>query len=83
VVIPPVFVSNTARVENSILGPYVSVADEAVIRNSIIRDSIISERAEVNNSRLQSSLIGNHAAVHGVFHHLNVGDSSEIGYSGY
>ncbi len=83
VVIPPVFVSRTARVENSILGPYVSVADKAVIRNSIIRDSIISERAEVNNSRLQSSLIGNHAAVHGVFHHLNVGDSSEIGYSGY
>lgn len=83
VVIPPVFVSRTASVENSILGPYVSVADKAVIKNSIIRDSIISERAEVNNSRLQSSLIGNHAAVHGVFHHLNVGDSSEIGYSGY
>ena len=68
---------------NSILGPYVSVADKAVIRDSIIKDSIISERAEVNNSRLQSSLIGNNAMVHGVFHQLNVGDSSEIGYSGF
>ena len=83
VVIPPVFVSRTATVNNSILGPYVSVADEAVIKDSIIRDSIISERAEVNNSRLQSSLIGNNAMVLGVFHQLNVGDSSEIGYSGF
>jgi glucose-1-phosphate thymidylyltransferase len=83
VVIPPVFVSRTATVKNSILGPHVSVADKAVIKDSIIRDSIISERAEVYNSRLQSSLIGNSAIVHGVFHQLNVGDSSEIGYSGF
>lgn len=83
VVIPPIFVSRSAKVKNSILGPYVSVADKAVIQDSIIRDSIISERAEVNNSRLQSSLIGNSAVVHGVFHQLNVGDSSEIGYSGF
>ncbi len=83
VLIPPVFVSKTATVSNSIIGPYVSVADKAVIRDSIIRDSIISERAEVNNSRLQSSLIGNSTIVHGIFHQLNVGDSSEIGYSGF
>jgi glucose-1-phosphate thymidylyltransferase len=83
VVIPPVFVSKTATVKNSIIGPYVSVADKAVIQDSIIRNSIISERAEVNNSRLQSSLIGNSAVVHGVFRQLNVGDSSEIGYSGF
>ncbi|KPL03411.1 MAG: nucleotidyl transferase [candidate division Zixibacteria bacterium SM1_73] len=83
VIIPPVFISKTAMVKSSILGPYVSVAHKAVIENSIIRDSIISERAVVNNSRLESSLIGNNAEVNGVFHQLNVGDSSEVGYSGF
>lgn len=83
VIIPPVFVSKTAMVRSSILGPHVSVAHQAVIENSIIRDSIISERAVVNNSRLESSLIGNNAEVNGVFHQLNVGDSSEVGYSGF
>ncbi len=83
VIIPPVFVAKTAKVKNSILGPYVSIAHKAVIENSIIRDSIISERAEVSNSRLQSSLIGNSAQVNGVYHQLNVGDSSEVGYSGF
>jgi len=80
VVIPPIFVSESAKVKNSILGPYVSVADKAVIQNSIIRNSIISEQAEVNNCLLESSLIGNNAEVKGVFDKLNVGDSSEIGY---
>jgi glucose-1-phosphate thymidylyltransferase len=83
VVIPPVFVSPSAKVENSILGPFVSVADKAVIENSIIRNSIISERAKVSNCLLDSSLIGNNAEVNGVFDHLNVGDSSEIGYFGF
>jgi glucose-1-phosphate thymidylyltransferase len=80
VVIPPIFVSRSAKVKNSILGPYVSVADKAVIQNSILKNSIISEQAEVNNCLLDSSLIGNNAEVNGVFDKLNVGDSSEIGY---
>jgi glucose-1-phosphate thymidylyltransferase len=83
VIIPPIFVSRSAKIKDSILGPYVSVADKAVIQNSIIRNSIISEQAEVNNCLLDSSLIGNNAEVNGVFHQLNVGDSSEIGYFGF
>ncbi len=77
-VIPPVFVSKSARVENCILGPSVSVADKAVLKNSIIRNSIIGEQARVENSTLDSSLVGNHAKVKGIFRQLNVGDSSEI-----
>ena len=80
IVIPPTFISASAIVEDSILGPYVSVADKAVIKNSIIRNSIISEGAEVNNSLLDSSLVGNNAQVNGNFHKFNVGDSSELGY---
>jgi glucose-1-phosphate thymidylyltransferase len=83
VIIPPIFVSGSAKVKNSILGPHVSVADKAVIENSIIRNSIISEKAKVNDCLLDSSLIGNHAEVKGVFNRLNVGDSSEIGYFGF
>ena len=77
-ILPPVFVSKSARVENCILGPYVSVADKAILRNSIIRNSIIGIQASVENSTLDSSLVGNRAQVKGVFRQLNVGDSSEI-----
>lgn len=77
-ILPPVFVSESAQVENCILGPNVSVADQAVLKNSIIRNSIIGEKARVENTTMDSSLIGNYAQVKGIFRQLNVGDSSEI-----
>lgn len=78
VIVPPVFVAETARVENSIVGPNVSVADGAKVSGSIIRDSIISDEAEIVDSTLDASLIGSRASVRGRFHRLNVGDQSEV-----
>jgi glucose-1-phosphate thymidylyltransferase len=78
VLIPPVFVDPEALVEQSVLGPYVSVAKGARIRGSILRDSIVNEGARVQDILLESSLVGENAVVTGSFQSLNVGDSSEI-----
>lgn len=80
IVIPPVYISPTAKVKNSVIGPYVSVADKAIIEDSVIRDSIISSQAEVKQCLLETSLIGNNSSVTGTYKQLNLGDSSEIGY---
>jgi glucose-1-phosphate thymidylyltransferase len=79
--VPPVFVAPTARIEKSILGPYVSVADDAVIRRSLVRDTIVNEGAVVENMLLEKSVIGESARVRGTFQRLNVGDSSEVDLS--
>lgn len=81
VVIDPCYISETAVVERSIIGPYTSVADGAVVRDSIIRDSIISYEALVCSSLLEESIIGNNAEVKGHYHRLNVGNSSTINHS--
>ena len=81
VIIPPVFISPTAKVQNSILGPNVSIADGAAIASSIIRNSIVGQKAEVDHCMMESSLIGDYARVRMQFRKFNVGDSSEIGYS--
>jgi len=80
IVIPPVYIAPSAKLTNSVIGPYVSVADEAIIESSVIKDSIISSRAEVRHCLLESSLIGNSSSYIGHYHKLNLGDSSEIGY---
>jgi glucose-1-phosphate thymidylyltransferase len=49
-----------------------------VIRNSIIRNSIINGDAELETVTLEESLIGDDAEVNGDFHRLNVGDSSQV-----
>ncbi len=78
IILPPVSIDPTAVIEKSVVGPYVSVAAGATIRDSVVRDSILSTGAIVEMSLLSRSLIGEGAVVRGHFQRLNVGDSSEI-----
>lgn len=78
IVIPPSYVAPGAVLRNSIVGPYVSIAEGTTVVNSIVKDSIISERAVIEDSMLQGSLIGSDAHVKGTFERLNVGDLSSI-----
>lgn len=80
--VPPVFIAPTARIEKSILGPNVSVADGAVIRRAIVRDTIVNEGAVVEDMLLDRSVIGESAEVRGTFQRLNVGDSSTVVLNG-
>jgi len=81
VIIQPSFISTKANIINSIIGPFASIADEAVVKDSIIKNSIISYGATVSDSLLEESIIGNEAYVNGMFQKLNVGDSSTIDHS--
>ena len=78
VIVPPVSISPSAEIVSSIVGPYVSIAENAVVRNSIIRDSIIAEGATVRDCLLEDSLVGARAVIQGGFQQVDVGDSSEI-----
>jgi len=80
VIIPPVYIDNSAEILDSVIGPYVSVAKGSKIIGSIIKDSIISENALVENAKLIQSLVGDGAIVKGMSRRMNVGDSSEIIY---
>ncbi len=78
IIIPPVHIAPTARINRSIIGPYVSIADHVVIEESIIRDSIINERAQIEHAVLAFSLIGSDAVFSGASQQLNIGDSSQV-----
>jgi glucose-1-phosphate thymidylyltransferase len=81
IVIPPVYISPSAVVERSVIGPYATIAEGAMVLNSIVRDSIISDYATVDQSMLDRSIVGNNAQVRGNFRRINVGDSSEVDFS--
>ncbi len=80
IIVPPVFISKSAIIEHSVIGPYVSVGDDAKITRSVIKDSIISESAEVSDCILDGSLVGNNSIITGHYQKVNLGDSSEIGF---
>jgi glucose-1-phosphate thymidylyltransferase len=78
IIIPPVYIAPSAKVEASVIGPYVSIAAGSVVRRSSLRDVIINENALVDTVLLHNSLIGDNAIVRGSYRKLNVGDSSEV-----
>ena len=82
VLIPPVYIEETALIKDSIVGPYVSVAGDVIITRSIIQDSIINEGAHIEDANLSQSLIGKDAHVRGSAQRLNVGDSSQVDFVG-
>lgn len=78
VIIQPSFISDRAIIERSVIGPYASIADGAIVKDSVIRHSIISYGAKVTSSLLIDSIVGNSAEFTGHFHKLNIGHSSTI-----
>lgn len=78
VVIEPCAIDPTATIERSVIGPYASVSAGATIRDSIVRDSIIDERADISTAVIEQSLIGRAAFVNGTPGRLNVGDVSVV-----
>jgi glucose-1-phosphate thymidylyltransferase len=78
VIIPPVCIDDSVSIEESVIGPFVSIGEGAEIRNSIIRDSIINQRAYVENCLLESSILSESAIIRARSHHVNLGAFSEL-----
>ncbi|MDA3861064.1 MAG: sugar phosphate nucleotidyltransferase [Melioribacteraceae bacterium] len=74
----PVYISPTAQIKNSVIGPYVSIGDNCEILDSVIKNSIINKNSKVKRMVLTDSIIGADAKVKGSRHKMNVGDSLEL-----
>ncbi len=75
-IIPPVYIHDTAIIENSIVGPFVSISSEVEIRNSIIKDSIINQGSYIENSLLEGTILGENSVVKNKPLRLNLGSFS-------
>jgi len=76
-IVPPVYIDDSARLENSIIGPYTSICKGAEIRDSIIRDSIVMDGAEVEGVILEKSLLGKRSRLIRETQSLNIGPGEE------
>jgi glucose-1-phosphate thymidylyltransferase len=78
VVIQPAYIAPDARVEQSVVGPHVSIESGAVIRKSVVRDSIVFSDALVDDAHLEMSMVGSSAKVSGTPNVVNIGDHSSV-----
>lgn len=76
----PVYIAEDAKIENSVIGPYATIDKGCVIKESVIKNSIVGTNSQVSKAMLNGSIIGNNTIVKGTFKRLNIGDSTEIDF---
>ncbi len=78
ILIPPVFISKKAKIHHSIIGPYVSVADDSEISHSIIKNSIVNNGATIKDINIINSIIGHDSFTQATPYQVNIGDDSKL-----
>ncbi|MEW6773290.1 MAG: sugar phosphate nucleotidyltransferase [Bacteroidota bacterium] len=81
-IIPPCYIGENVKIENSIIGPFVSIGNNTQIKDSQIEDSIVMQNSELKNIRIHKSIIGNYCKLNGHSHNvlaqLHISDYSQI-----
>jgi glucose-1-phosphate thymidylyltransferase len=78
VIIPPCFVGDEVVIENSVVGPYVSIGRNSQIKDSRISNSIIQTNSKVSQAVLENSMLGNFVNFEAKPLDLSVGDFNII-----
>ncbi|MEL6988356.1 MAG: sugar phosphate nucleotidyltransferase [Bacteroidota bacterium] len=81
IIIQPVAIGKGCKIKNSIIGPHVTIGNNTMIEEAIVKDSIIGNYASIKEVVLQKSVVGNDAAITGLRQSLNIGDNTEIDFS--
>lgn len=76
VIIPPCFIGKDVVIENSVIGPHVSIGESTKIGDSRISNSIIQKNCLVRNAVLSNSMLGNFVNFEGKAEDLSLGDYS-------
>ena len=80
IIIGPVSIAEGCLIENSIIGPHVTIGNNTTIKSSVVKESIIGSYTTLDEVVLDNSLIGSDAAVKGLSRTLNIGDNTEIDF---
>lgn len=78
VVIQPCFIGENVQIENSIIGPHVSVGAGSTITNSIVKNSIIQTETSISNVVLEEAMIGNKVQMKGTPNNSSLGDYTTV-----
>lgn len=78
VIIPPCYIGDNVIIEQSVVGPHVSLGSGTVVRGSVVRNSIIQQQSTVFNAVIQDAMIGSHANYTGRAKDVSLGDYSSV-----
>lgn len=74
----PCCLGKDVLIENSIIGPYVSVGENSCIENSVVKNSIIQTNSRIINVNIDNSMIGNYVDYRGRHNEDSIGDYTSL-----
>lgn len=77
-IIAPCYIAEGVRIENSVIGPYVSIGKNTQISHAVISDSMIQENTKIANKVFANAMIGSQVILIGKMEDLSVGDYNQI-----
>ena len=77
-IIQPCYIGEDVVVENSVIGPYVSIGNNTVIKNSVISNSIIGTDTQIEGGYINNSMLGNSVVYKKTAADLSIGDFSTL-----
>lgn len=76
VIIEPCYIGENVVIENSIIGPHVSIGSNSTVKNSLIRNSILQNSVTIADKHITNSMIGSFAVLQGNPDELSLSDYS-------
>ncbi len=78
IIIEPCFIDDGAIINNSVVGPYVSIGKNTIIKNSVISNSIIQTNTNIKEAIFSNSMIGNFVNINKEKDDFSIGDYNTI-----
>lgn len=78
VIIEPCFIGEGAQISNSVIGPHASIGKGSVVKNALIRNSILQQSVTVTDKMIADSMVGSFAVIKGKPEDLSVSDYSTM-----
>jgi glucose-1-phosphate thymidylyltransferase len=77
----PVWLGPGCQISGSIIGPYVAIGENAIIKNSIVTNSILGAYSTLQSIILEGSVVGSDASLRGKSTSINIGENTEIDFN--
>ncbi len=78
-IIEPCFIDEGVIIEDSTVGPYVSIGKNSRLKNVTVKNSLIGENNRIQHLPFRDSMIGNHTDLDGREQIFSLGDYTQMG----
>ena len=80
VIIHPTIIGENCQIENSVIGPNVSIARGTKVKGCVINNTIIGTNSRLEHQILSESIIGDEAVFEGSMQKMNIGENTRISF---